>query len=89
MDLLNRLRKDKMSRTAKAIAMVLLGASLLMSGCGGGSKGASGGGSGAKSKNLTIGMTNAPKSFNPLTQPDAAGQFVMRFLYVWLCQESA
>ena len=82
MGFMSQLRDKKWSKTSKAIAMVLLGASLMMSGCGGGSKSASTGGSGAaKGKALTIGMTNAPKSFNPLTQPDAAGQFVMRFMY--------
>ena len=82
MGFMSRLRERKWSKTSKAIAAVLLGASLLMSGCGGGSKSASTGGSAAKGgKALTIGMTNAPKSFNPLTQPDAAGQFVMRFMY--------
>lgn len=47
----------------------------MLSGCGG-----SGGGGGAK-ENLTIGMTNAPAEFNPLFNPDIAGQFTIRFMY--------
>lgn len=49
----------------------------MLSGCGG-----SGGSSGGKGKtNLTIGMTNAPAGFNPLFNPDIAGQFTLRFMY--------
>ena len=60
---------------------ILLGLSLalgvaMMSGCGG-----SGGTSGGGKENLTIGMTNAPAEFNPLFNPDIAGQFTIRFMY--------
>lgn len=72
----------KWNKAGKALAMMLLGASLLVSGCGGGEKkAANSSSSGSKRTSLTIGMTNAPKSFNPVSQPDMAGVFTMRFMY--------
>lgn len=61
---------------------LVLGVSLLLgitmlSGCGS----SSGGGGGGAKENLTIGMTNAPDSFNPLFNPGIAGQFTIRFMY--------
>ena len=82
MDFLGKIRELQSSKKAKLVAAVALSLSLMAAGCGGGSKSASTGGSTAKGgKALTIGMTNAPKSFNPLTQPDAAGRWLQRFMY--------
>lgn len=51
---------------------LILGAAVL-SGCGNGASN--------KKDTLTIGMTNAPESFNPLFNPGTAGQFTARFMY--------
>ncbi|KMO86538.1 hypothetical protein AB840_07415 [Megasphaera cerevisiae DSM 20462] len=52
---------------------VLLGA-VMLSGCGSGTE--------SKARDtLTIGLTNAPDSLNPLFNPGTAGQFTLRFMY--------
>lgn len=76
------LGKKKTKRLAALGSALMLGLSLMISGCGGGSsKSASGGGGAAKDKILTMGFTNAPSSFNPLSTPDIAGHFINRFMF--------
>lgn len=72
--------ENKTKKIAALGAAFILGASLLMAGCGGGSKSASSGG-GSKDKPLTIGLTNAPSEFNPLATPDLAGRYVCSFMF--------
>ena len=71
----------KWTRKGKAMLLMLLSAAVLASGCGGGGAKKAAGTSGGGKTTLTIGFTNAPKSFNPLSQPDAAGKFMMRMMY--------
>lgn len=74
-------QRAKVKRIAALGMSLLLGASLLLTGCGGGgSKGTSGGGA-KKDKALTIGMTTAPAELNPLETPDTAGRYVSRFMF--------
>ena len=87
MSFISMSRKGILNRFGKATAIFLLGASLLAAGCGGGDKKAASGGGSKKNQVLTIGLTNAPKSFNPVDQPDAAGLFVMRFMFDTLLGE--
>ena len=65
---------------------VLLGTSLLLTGCG--SKGKNGS-TGSKKQILTIGSTNAPKSLSPATMLDTAGLYFMRLMYDSLLGEPA
>ena len=75
MGLLSWIRK----RRGLALAVCLALSVTMLAGCGGGSKG--GGESAGKKEALTIGMFNAPDSFNPLFNPGIAGQFTIRFMY--------
>ena len=63
--------------------MFMLGASIMVAGCGsgGGSKGASGESGKAKDKILTVGYTNAPSGVNPLSTPDVAAHLISRYMY--------
>ncbi len=60
---------------------IMLGASLLATGCGGKKQAASGGTTGGKDKPLFIGLTNAPSGFNPVLCADAAAKWVIGFMY--------
>lgn len=75
MGLLSWIRKRK----GLALAVCLALSVTMLAGCGSGSKG--GGGSAGSKETLTIGMFNAPDSFNPLFNPGIAGQFTIRFMY--------
>ena len=76
------LSEKKTKKIAALGAALLMGASLFLTGCGGGDKkGASGGGGKGKDKPLTIGLQNAPAEFNPLETPDLAGRYVNRFMF--------
>ena len=84
MSFISNVRREKWTKTSKAMLAMLLGASLLLSGCGGGGEkkqAASGGTAGAKKQILTIGTTNAPRSMNPISQADIAGMFITKFMY--------
>ena len=79
---------EKWPLSGKAAAAIALSLALMAAGCGGGGKTASKGSStGGKAQTLTVGMTNAPKSFNPLSQPDAAGRYLQRFMFDCLLGE--
>lgn len=58
----------------------VVGAALMASGCGG-NKETKGKGAAGKDRPLTIGLTNAPSGFNPLSTADLAGRFVNRFMF--------
>ena len=73
-------QKMRVRRFAALGLSLLLGASLLLGGCSGSSKGSSGS-SGKKEKTLTIGMTTAPAELNPLETPDTAARYVSRFMF--------
>ena len=75
MGLLSWIRRRK----GLALAVCLALSVTMLAGCGSGSKG--GGGSAGSKETLTIGMFNAPDSFNPLFNPGIAGQFTIRFMY--------
>lgn len=83
MSFIGSMRNWKWKHTAKVMMTMMVGASLLLSGCGGGGdkKAASGGSGSGKKQMLTIGMTNAPRSMNPVSQADIAGMFVTKFMY--------
>ena len=82
------LSAKKTKKIAALGAAFLMGASLLLTGCGGGEKkAASGSKDGGKDKPLTIGLTNAPAEVNPLATPDMAGRFVVKFMYDTLMGE--
>ena len=70
--------EEKAKRLAAFGLSLLVGASLLLTGCGGGSKSSSGS---SKDKALTIGLTNAPAKMGPLETPDLAGRVVSRFMF--------
>lgn len=75
MGLLSWIRRRKCLALAVCLALSVT----MLAGCGSGSKG--GGGSAGSKETLTIGMFNAPDSFNPLFNPGIAGQFTIRFMY--------
>ena len=71
--------RKKWGAAGKVLLAMLLGASLLVSGCGGGKPGTTS--SGGKKQVLTIGSTNNPKTVNPESQSDSAGLFINRMMY--------
>ena len=73
------LGKLKTKKCLLAGLALMLGATMLTTGCGG-KKTASGGAAG-KDKPLFIGMTNAPSGFNPVLCADAAGKWVISYMY--------
>lgn len=73
------LGKLKTKKYLVAGLALMLGASLLTAGCGG--KKATSGDASGKDKPLFIGMTNAPSGFNPLLCADAAGKWVIGYMY--------
>ena len=85
MDFFRKVRMNSFCRSGKTVLLALMSMAVLAGGCGG-TKSASEGGK-AKNQILTIGLINAPKSFNPVDQPDAAGKYVMNFMFDTLLGE--
>lgn len=71
----------KLKQFAALGAALILGTSLLVTGCGSSKKSADTGSGGNKNKALTIGMTNAPSGVNPLSTPDLGARYVCRFMF--------
>lgn len=67
--------EKKTKRIAALGAALLLGVSLLFNGC------SPKQGAGSKDRILTMGFTNAPSSWNPLSTPDVAAHFINRFMF--------
>ena len=75
------LEKTGLRRAAAAGAAMLLGLSLLTAGCGSSKKTSDKAGEAKKDQMLTIGMTNAPGGFNPISTTDYASLYTCRFLF--------
>ena len=70
------------SSWTKAAAVAMVGASILLAGCGGGgTKTASKEGSGSKKQVLTMASTNAPKTLNPVAATDTTAQMAVRMMF--------
>lgn len=76
MSIMTDLRKKKFLLAGLS---VMLGATMLATGCG--KKSASGGGSAGGDKPFFIGYTNAPSGFNPIFNADTSASYINHYMY--------